>query len=220
MALPQRRRPRRKSSNRSLSDQIIDNYALSKFDSEEKHFLPAGTLGKLVTKAAILKELECVPPASTADFTPAEDHDIKEITEFIDQKAKTSFAIAVVSGLHGADLFDSMLDLKEDGFTDSSLPMNKTTLEKYHSRDDQLWSRTRIHNFCQEQWKFLAPVFSMKEPKFYLEHGHILPIISKSDTPKEGAFGQVFAVEIHEAHQKDLVSDVSLFLTLNHLFIF
>lgn len=207
------RRPRRKWSNRTLSDQIIYDYAISKFDSEEKHFLPAGTLEKLVTKAAILKELhnEEEEQASSADHTPPEVPEIEEITEFIDQKAKKLFAISIVSSLRGEDLLNAMFDLKEVGFTDASLPIEKALLDKHYN---DAWSRTRIHNFCQEQWKFLAPEFSLQSPNFDLKVGHILPFISKSSTPKEGAFGQVFKVEIHEAHQKDLVSYVSISRTL------
>lgn len=201
----------RKQKNRTLSDLIIDRYAISRFDSEEKHFLPAGTLKKLITLPSILKELDEDPQAGTEDFTPCIDPDMQEVANFVGEKATILFATAVVSGLHGLSLLQAMLDLKDVGITDGSLPIEQKELKKYCGQNSDPWSSTRIHNFCQEQWKFLAPVFSLRNPTFDLKYGHILPFISKSSTAKEGAFGQVFAVEIHEAHQDNLVSDVSRF---------
>lgn len=201
----------RKQKNKTLSDLIIERYAISRFDSEDKHFLPAGTLTKLVTLPSILKELDEDPQAGTEDFTPCIDPYMQEVADFVGEKATILFATAVDSGLRGPSLSQAMLDLKYDDITDGSLPIEKKELVEHYGQHLDPWSSTRIHNFCQEQWRFLAPVFSLRNPTFDLKYGHILPFISKSSTAKEGAFGQVFSVEIHEAHQDDLVSDVSRF---------
>ena len=98
-------------------------------------------------------------------------------------------------------------------FTDGKLPVTKKDLIGHVGSLPNLWSELRIYNFCQEQWRFLAPVFSQQKFKFDLKPDHVLPFMEKSSggDVKEGAFGRVFRVRIHPAHQKDPVKDVRPF---------
>jgi hypothetical protein len=101
-------------------------------------------------------------------------------------------------------------------FTDNSLPVKEEDMENKFSKKKGQWSKFRIYNFCREQWRFLAPVFSQQNFKIDLEPDHILPFIEKSNLVKEGAFGRVFPVEIHPAHQKDLVLNVRFLSILSN----
>ena len=204
-----------------LSDQIVDKYHMSKFDPEEKHFLPAGYVEQLVTLEAIIKELD------EKDYLKSEDLDLflrlpesdkkKKVVDSVCKKARTVFAITVVSGLRGPHLGKTMHHFMRREFSDDSLPVTETLLNDHIEPlvnrwgDSSGWSKTRKHTFLQEQWRFIAPTFSQKNFKVDLKPNHILPFIAKSSSGKEGAFGQVYMVEIHPAHHKDPVKNVRPF---------
>jgi hypothetical protein len=208
-----------------LSDQIVEKYDTSKFDPEEKHFLPAGYVEKLVTLEAIIKELD------EKDYIESEYLDVflclpesdkkKKVVDFVYKKAKTVFAITVVSGLRGSQLGKTMHHFMKLEFSDFSLPVTETLLDSHIDSlvkrwgDSSGWSKTRRHTFLQEQWRFIAPIFSQKNFKVDLKPNHILPFIAKGSSGKEGAFGQVYMVEIHPAHYKDPVKNVRPFSILS-----
>ena len=208
-----------------LSDQIVEKYDTSKFDPEEKYFLPAGYVEQLVTLEAIIKELDnkdCLESKDLDLFLRLPESDKKK--KFVDsicKKAKTVFAITVVSGLRGPHLGKTMHRFMKLEFSDDSLPVTETLLNDHiqplvnRLGDSSGWSKTRRHTFLQEQWRFIAPVFSQKNFKVDLKPNHILPFIAKSSSGKEGAFGQVYMVEIHPAHYKDPVKNVRPFSMLS-----
>lgn len=209
-----------------LSDQIVEKYETSKFDPEEKHFLPAGYVEQLVTLEAIIKELD------EKDYLESEyldsflrlpeNNNKKKVVDSVYKKAKTVFAITVVSGLRGQHLGKTMHHFMKLKFSDDSLPVTETLLNDHiqplvnRLGDSSGWSKTRRHTFLQEQWRFIAPVFSQKNFKVDLKPNHILPFIAKSSSGKEGAFGQVYMVEIHPAHHKDPVKNVRPFSMLSY----
>jgi len=206
----------RESPKPTLSDQIIAKSKISKFDLEEKQFLPAGCIEELVTLEAIIKELIEKDQLDPGDLSLQEDPKTKQVIEFVLGKAKKVFATTVISGLRGRDLGWVMYQFMELNFVNESLPVTKDALEKLLGGIAFPWSQTRIYNFCREQWRFLAPVFSQQNFKVNLEPDHILPFVDKSNLTKEGAFGQVFRVEIHPAHQKNPAMNVRLLpLSLN-----
>jgi len=200
------------NENRTLSDQVVDRYARSKFDHEDKQFLPAGCIDELVTVEAIIKEL------AEKDHLIPEDLDLskepkKSVVNFINERAKTVFAVAVLSYLRGEHLGRAMYQFMVKEFDDTSLPVKEEDLVNLVGTKNP-WSKTRIHNFCREQWRFLAPIFSQQNFKIVLEPDHILPFIKKSSSVKEGAFSQVYEVEIHPAHQVDPIRNVRSFQSL------
>jgi hypothetical protein len=198
--------PLRENQNKNLSDQIIDEYQKSKFDPDVKHFVPEGSVDRLVTLEAIIKELLEKDQLEPADLV-LEDGSVKKgIVDFAYGEAKKVFATTVVSGLRGNPLVRAMWQFKQIQFIDTSLPFleENSSIDPFFSNTrGSPWNKTRIHNFCREQWGFLAPVFSRQNFNVDLEARHILPFIERDDLKKEGAFAQVFRVEIHEAHQKD-----------------
>lgn len=193
--------------NLKLSDQILDKYVKSKFDPEAKQFLPEGCIDELVTLEAIIKELDEKDQLKPGDLDLQEGSVKKNVIDFVRGKAKKVFAITVVSGLRGQELKRAMFQFWGINFTDNSLPVKEGNLACFRDTAT-LWSRVRIHHFCREQWRFLAPVFSQQNFKVDLEPEHILPFIEKDNLVKEGAFGQVFQIEIHSAHQKHPVLNV------------
>jgi serine/threonine protein kinase len=79
------------------------------------------------------------------------------------------------------------------------------------------WGNTLMLNFCQEQWKFLVRILGGNSSRIELEPSDILPFTEKTNFGKEGAFGQVFQVQVHPEHFLDQLLDVRLrFLSLIH----
>lgn len=198
----------------TLSCQIIDNYATSKFDDKDKPFLPAGYIDKLVTIDTIIKELDEKASLNPGDLDLKEGSQRKKIVNFVLERGNLVFAIAVVSGLRGWDLGCAMWQFLRSGFDNDSLPATERHLE-LHFGNKTVWNKTRLWNFYEHQWKFLAPVFSPKNFKVELLSDHVLPFIEKSSLAKEGAFGQVFMVKIHPYHQVEPVLDVCILLLLS-----
>jgi hypothetical protein len=190
--------------NPKLSDRILDKYVWSKFDPEAKQFLPEGCIDELVTLESIIKELYEKDQLNPEDLDLQEGSVKKNFIDFVRGPAKKVFAITVVSGLRGRELGLAMRKFRSINFTDNSLPVKEGNAAQVacFGNTASPWSKTRIHNFCREQWRFLAPVFSQQKFTVNLEPPHILPFIEKDNLVKEGAFGQVFRVEIHPAHQK------------------
>ena len=193
-----------RNPNQTLSDRIIDRYVKSKFDPEEKQFLPEGCLQELVTLETIIEELQENHPRS--QDVNREDPIIQKLAEFILEKAKKVFATTVVSGLRGGYLGYSMIEFMNMEFADNCLPI---TYDDMVMQFGDKWGKTTIHDFFTKQWRFLVPVFSKNNFKVDLKPNHILPFIERVSFGKEGAFGQVFRVQVHPGHQMDQVLDVS-----------
>jgi len=194
-----------------LSDQILDKCVESMFDDEVKKFLPAGCIDELVSLEAIIKEVRKKDHLQPGDLELPEGSPKKKLVDFVRGKANKVFAITVISGIEGDDLGKAMLQFMEIGFTNKSLPLKEEHLKDFPFLAYP-WSKTRIFKFCREQWIFLAPVFSQQNFMVNLRPEHILPFIEKSEVVKEGAFGQVYMVDIHPAHQEDPILNVRRFL--------
>ena len=109
-----------------------------------------------------------------------------------------------------------MLKFKEYGIDDSKLPIEDTddgsqnilaSLEPGVKRKCKIWSPSTIHNFCDDQWRFLVPVFSTDAKtdvnRYNLPVSTIIPFVKKHADFDEGAFGKVYKYEIHSNHIKD-----------------
>jgi hypothetical protein len=203
-----------------LSDQILDKCVESMFDDEVKKFLPAGCIDELVSLEAIIKEVRKKDHLQPGDLDLPEGSAKKKLVDFVRGKANKVFAITVISGIEGGDLGKAMHQFMEIGFTNESLPLKEEHLKDiaFFRNMAYPWSKTRIFKFCREQWIFLAPVFSQQNFMVNLRPEHILPFIKKSEVVKEGAFGQVYMVDIHPAHQEDPILNVRQFLpfTITH----
>jgi hypothetical protein len=106
-----------------LHARISRAFAKSAFDTREYQFLPDGEIDKLITKAAIIRELG-KKSKSKRELSP-DDSERQELADYIvDQKAKRVFATAVMAGLTGDDLRKGMQAFKDAGISDSTLPIS------------------------------------------------------------------------------------------------
>jgi hypothetical protein len=184
----------------SLQDQILEHYAWSKFDNPKREFLPEGWIANLLTRQAIITDLEL--EQSTLEKKDG------DLVDFIFQHGKKLFAILIVMDLSRRNKLLAMNKFKQTTpqFTDKSLPLKEDA--RLDCFNDEPWTNLRRSNFLTTQWTFLAPVFSTTNFQLKLEPNCILPFTWKSDDVKGGAFSQVFEVTIHEDHQETPVLTV------------
>jgi len=184
-----------------LQDRILEGYEIGMFDNTPRPFFPECRIAELITRDSIVEELEY----EDCDLENSEDN---SLIDFIVKYAKKVFAIALMIDVSGANLRVAIKNFKAFNFQDESLPLSKDALPGLPFFSKKPWSRLRTHNFLQNQWIFLAPVFSKTKFKLDLEPEHILPFTWVSNEAKDGTFSQVFQVKIHESHQEDLVLTV------------
>jgi hypothetical protein len=196
------------TSGMRLSDILRLSMKKSEFDKTPYTFLPQGTLDTLITKATILHAMGVVPPTSEDD----------ELAIYILTKAKRAFATAAYIELQPRTLYNAMVLFRDTGFTDERLPLEKLSgdilvknelswqqhplvnlEEAERSEAKKIWTFGRVHNFLEDQFKFLAPVISTARPD--QDFGHlILPFVKKHAAQAEGSFGEVTKYEIHSDH--------------------
>ncbi|KAK3392901.1 hypothetical protein B0H63DRAFT_516116 [Podospora didyma] len=92
--------------------------------------------------------------------------------------------------------------------TDEELPILKNSSE-YGGDMMREFGTFKASNFHHYQWKFLVPVFDeVEDDESVADKAHeshtILPFrgVNNDIMPREGTFGTVFEVEVHEAHRK------------------
>ena len=152
-----------------LPERIYAKCATSRFDDEDKLFLPHGNLTKLVTETAVIQEL---------DLEPDEEG---ELVEFILTRATKVFAIFIYTQVLTKKSVQVMKQFLESGFDDSSpfFPISPHAKDATGARiaafGAPLWSDRTIHRFYNDQWMFLAPVFRLKTFEYQLQPGQILP---------------------------------------------
>lgn len=181
----------------SLEDEIMKKYAIAVFDNATQDFLPNSCIAELITEDSIRRELKI--------DQNLENSDEKDLIYFILHHAKKVFAIALVSGVGGDDLFTAMKKFKQSNFRDdnNSLPVKKKALSALPCFSGRPWKLRTTRSFFENQWRFLAPVFSSKIFKHDLEPEHILPFVWVGNEFRDGTFSQVYKVLIHEAHQEN-----------------
>ena len=69
-----------------------------------------------------------------------------------------------------------------------------------NKKDHKIW----IDNFCNSQWKFLAPVFTDSEIVYPLHTSCPLPFPVYKEEPGEGAYSSLVKGEIHASHWKTI----------------
>ncbi|KAI8952463.1 hypothetical protein F4801DRAFT_599888 [Xylaria longipes] len=171
-----------------LCDRICSKLAKSKYcNGSEEKYLPEGCLDDLITEATIRKEL-----SQGAAFLQSLENE-QQFIKAINQRAKKVFATAVLTKLKGVIVYNAINKFE---ITDEKLPIEQ---------DDNFISSLGewdAEQFWKHQWKFLAPVFVEDTLEYHLETNHILPFMEVGGQQKEGTFGVVSEVAIHEAHQR------------------
>lgn len=189
----------------NLNDKIVRCLVESKFTyNNGKMFLPLESLQSLLTKENIEKELSGAS---------------NELVDFIDQKAKRTFAIVLNSMVTQPKhtITSVMESCKNSGFDDKSLPIQKElldgqlescpddcagkhapALEAFHHRI----LKRAISTFSEAQWTFLAPEFPLQKDRRTLHGKCILPFTTCEDYKREGGFSKVCKATLRVDHIK------------------
>ncbi|KAK2746243.1 tol-like protein [Colletotrichum kahawae] len=184
--------------NVSLRKQIRESYVDSNFPPGrgKSKYLPQDCVESLVTREAIAIELGLVSVASEKPYKGLIDWTLKH--------ASRLFLIVLSSQFvrNGAELCEAMALFRSSSFDDSKLPWTDASDfpdEKVEESDD-IWARSEmIEHFSPAQWRFLALVIRSGTFQYYIQPGEILPF-TQVEKPKEGAFGKVYRVKIHQSH--------------------
>ncbi|KAF2805713.1 uncharacterized protein BDZ99DRAFT_395569 [Mytilinidion resinicola] len=184
-----------------FSNTLYSHIRHSVFDSSVRKFLPEGTLDMILNRDSVFEAMEVEGP----------NVDDESLADFVLAYARRVFAISIYIGLEDAKLRKAMLLCKEHGINDRKLPIAYTQdvslnvlarLENSVDQKRRIWNLRRINKFCEEQWSFLAPVFSTAIFNHDLHPNAVLPFTRKHDIVN-GSFGQVYKYEIHPHHFKD-----------------
>ena len=189
----------------SLEEILATSCVMSQFEKTPHLFLPQRKFEAIVTREIIRSTL----------YGESDSEDEALINYFVND-ARKLFAITVLTGLSMPEyLIQAMCLFKDRGFSDDDLPIedllsveNEQTSANRKPVDlsthtlggiGEPWTSARIHTFYHEQWKLLAPVFSMDEANDDLGI-HTIPFIAKNEEVCEGSFGYVRRYRIHSDH--------------------
>ncbi|ROV87924.1 hypothetical protein VSDG_09444 [Cytospora chrysosperma] len=184
------------STPKLLEDQIVGSYKRAEFPPGwVQYYVPEGCLERLITKESIIREF------TRNDKAGGEKHADTDLLDYILRSARKLLAISLLTGVNGSELHKAMKMFKSSGIKDTKLPIKFTDpLEPPWSQQAQLWTAIKRNDFGEKQWRFLVPIFREDEIKLEIESLHILPFTLATTETKQGTFGNVWEVEIHESH--------------------
>jgi hypothetical protein len=151
-----------------LESRILGAYVQSIFEDRTQYFLPESCIDKLITRVLILEERDHL------DSNPGGNKD-QGLVDFILQSARKAFAITVTCWFRGNDLRKVMSQFRRDNFQDRALPLKHSVLSSVQCFNNKYWGDRQKRRFLDNQWAFLAPVFSKVHFKLDLEPENILP---------------------------------------------
>ncbi|KAL6704961.1 hypothetical protein ACN47E_007506 [Coniothyrium glycines] len=195
---------RRRPEDYSLATDIISNFALAKFHDRPLKYLPNDRLKALVTESRVHRELKGAGVSPYEHLLGYRPPYPSELAIWITKKARKLFAIAVYCELDASQLLLSMRIFHKHVFTDDSLPLPdpETSLAPRHIFPPEIWRRTKLTHFHEQQWKFNTPVFYPGKYEYDLPAESIFPFVTHGIVPKDGAFSSVYRVKIHKAHNE------------------
>jgi serine/threonine protein kinase len=170
---------------------LLETFIDSRFDTTPRSFSPEGSLTRLITESAVISEVA----VDNGNKWPGDT----ELITFIRFDAIKIFATAVYIGLAGKKLRQVMSCLQEHGISDVDLPLRPGMSEGKWKSLPRIWSKSVERRFCDDQWKFLAPVFTPAQIEYDFAPASILPFTEKVNT-QQGAFSRVFKAVIHQDH--------------------
>lgn len=189
----------------SLADRIFDNLIASVFDETHRKFLPEGFLKKFITMEVIQKELGM----GSGRLAPKDER----IVDFILKHARKLFATMVYCGISGTNLLTAMKSAEGSNFNDGQLPINNLGSLPRTGRPTlfQHLDRAMLNRFYEEQWSFLAPVFSMNDFSSQdYDASVILPFVSVETRANSGGSHGIRRFGIPPSHlgraENDLTS--------------
>lgn len=202
----------------SFQDKIFGELAISKFDERDLRFLPEGSVNGLYVEGnckSIIKTLKKGIAGQIKTEGP--------LIDFIRTEARKLFIICVHINFSGEDLMKAIKLCQGNSISDASLPVGRKILgglvdqlvslgdddytlsgADFHSdetdeEEEGIWTTSRINDFYEAQWKFIAPVFSLDNVNHDLNGLSVLPFPEVVELAK-GSFGKVSRCQIHEAH--------------------
>ncbi|KAF4982594.1 hypothetical protein FZEAL_1826 [Fusarium zealandicum] len=176
-------------------------------------YLPPDSIDKLVTRDAIIQELDLTAGDLVQQY--------EWLVQWILTEARRVFLTVIESGICGCPHHKvaSMKWFCAHGLNDHRLPWidwdSFPTITPVG--DEQIWCHDtwdlKIMNNCFKrcQWKFLVPVICSRHFMYKLHPEQLLPLtrVNKEEM-KEGAFGRVYHVEIHRLHIDQPVTQIAV----------
>ena len=201
-------KPKKRDRLRNVIRSCLD---ISHFDGNPRPFAPEGAIDNLIKPEEVKIELEIKRNSTNEE---------QQLIDYIVTETPRIFSITMYVGVTSGDLYNAMKLFKQGGITDTrSLPIiHKQTSKDSHEEEstltkidptEEVWEYGRRQDFYERQWTYLAQVFSTSKDNYDLHPMVILPFKSRDAEIKEGAFGHVFKVEIHEKHLVDPEKTVS-----------
>jgi hypothetical protein len=158
----------------TLKKHSIEN----EFHRTSHEFVPEGVIDEVIT---LEKVKLCLDIKDSSN----------ELVQFVMAGAKRAFATAVLAKI---DVKKTLERLRDEGIDDSKLP-----IVKHKSKG---WRKGWRADFCEQQWRFFAPIFYSTKRSHIFEEALILPFLKTSVVTGEGSFGEVSRIEIHPNHMK------------------
>ena len=150
------------------------------------YFVPAGALNQVLT-------IENV--RSAYRHSKIQPHREKEVVDLIIHGGRRTFAILIT--IYKSDRIIAFIEKDElqRAKIDAKLPFSVTYLKTVLSEHE-------ANDFFDKQWEFTAPVFIRRAGHRLLSERTIFPFLplSSKEKPREGYFGTVFKVKVHQGH--------------------
>ncbi|KAH7385408.1 hypothetical protein DE146DRAFT_748230 [Phaeosphaeria sp. MPI-PUGE-AT-0046c] len=198
-------------SEDSLADRIAESLLPSDFHAPTREYLPEPQISRLITAQSIIYQLnKFEDELATKLRGPSSDsyggfmqYDCKyrtELAQWISLKAPKLFAIVVQCELDHIKFVLAMRLFRQHQFCDTKLPVANPSkhIDLFLTK---IWSRHKLRNFYERQWRVLVPVFSPLQYNHDLDSDCIFPFDLIKSMPKAGAFSSVYRVRIHSEHQ-------------------
>lgn len=189
--------PDSSSNGEELVDRLVKKLVPSSFDTG-KDFWPRGCIEEIVTPETITEELQSCK---------ANQMTLSAVVDFIMDEAQMTFAIALCSSLTGDKLLRAMLQFKNLGFNDSTLPVDDDDEHVFYPSAEKgyrsPWSGLAVRNFRLYQYCSLAPVFDNMGHVMVLHPKATFPFTRVSSHGSSGTFGEVLKITIRAEHQKN-----------------
>ena len=198
-------------SEESLADKIAEALLPSDFDKPPREYLPEPRAKKLITAKSIIRQLhefedELATKLRSAsrgnyeDFVRYDSNYRTELAQWISLNATKIFAIVAQCDLDPIKFVLAMGLFRQHDFTDIKLPVTDFSKHRELFRTE-IWTRPKLRNFSESQWRLLAPVFSPAQYDYDLESNCIFPFHVLKTIQQAGAFSSVYRIQIHPEHQ-------------------
>jgi hypothetical protein len=191
----------------SIIDFLYDRMEDSSFLETPGMFFPADAIETMFTTGAI-RGNDCIGPRQRIlKLLHAESNaaQYQSLVDFILTRARRTFLICLF--VDERRIRAKMIAFMKHGFDDDQLPIQRLSLKEYRLPDSthilcmdrRLWPFRCVSSFQDQQWRFLAPIFSTTT----LLHDfgqRTMPFISSGASSLYGAFSTVTRYTVHPAH--------------------